>query len=107
MKRYRLTIFLPVVPEYRRFLAFRELIANAASWLFGGCTIVDHLEGRYRSRQKEIVKDTICIIFTDTFPMTSKQKNQLKSIVRHIADRIAQSLNQETVYITLTPVEIC
>jgi hypothetical protein len=89
MKPFRLTIFLPVVPEYRRFLAFRELIANAASWLFGGCTIVDDLEGRYRSRQQEIVKDTMSIIFTDTFPMTAKQKNQLKSIVRRIADRMA------------------
>jgi len=87
--------------------AYQDLmkaLADEFTLVFGGCTVVSGLDGKYLSNFGQIINDRITLIYTDTpfdlnenFDSVSKYSDKLR-------ESAFQSLDEEAILVAVWPV---
>jgi hypothetical protein len=83
-EKARIEVYLPDLPR----AAYQDLLTALArefTYTFGGCTIINGLDGRYLSQAGLMIQDRVNLIYTDTpypfeqnFDIISKYAGKLK-----------------------------
>ncbi len=99
-ERARIEVYLPDLPRVAYYDLLEEL-SREFTYTFGGCTIIQGLDGSYLSESGLPVQDRINLIYTDTpyafdenFQIISAYADKLKAAV-------ARALDEEAVLITV------
>jgi len=76
----RVEIYLPVRfdPSYQQPRAW---LVSEFTAFFGGCSVIDHVQGWYRAKDGSTVEDTITIIYSDTPKLHARDERALRLIL--------------------------
>ena len=98
LERARVEVYLPDLPRAAYYNLLDQL-TQEFTYAFGGCTIIQGLDGSYLSETGSSIQDRINLIYTDTpyafgqnFEVISTYANKLKAAVN-------AALEEETVLI--------
>lgn len=72
---------------------------------FGGCSVVDHVQGWYRANDASMVEDTITIIYSDTPELRSREERNVRAYLDGLKLFIESHLSEESIFIAYWPVE--
>ena len=102
-ERARVEVYLPDLPRVAYYNLLDEL-TQEFTYAFGGCTIIQGLDGSYLSEAGSPIQDRINLVYTDTpyafvenFETISTYADKLKSAVN-------TALDEETVLIAVLSV---
>lgn len=95
----RLEFYIPFIPVPEYYEVLDRLIKFFCKW-FGGCTIIDKVDGYYKEKNKKIIwPDIINIIVVDVPNKYSLQTNiELCTI---ISEAINKKFDQEETYFSI------
>lgn len=101
--RARVEVYIPDQPSpiYQDLL---NTLAEEFTLVFGGCTVISGLDGKYLSKFGQIIKDRVTLIYTDT---SFNFKDNLDSVARY-SDKLRESsfkaLEEEAILVAAWPV---
>ena len=72
---------------------------------FGGCSVIDHVQGWYRAKDGSTVEDTITIIYSDTPKLHARDERALRAYLDGLKLFIEFYLWEESIFIAYWPVE--
>ncbi len=72
---------------------------------FGGCTVIDHVQGWYRAKDASTVEDAITIIYSDTPELRAREERIVRLYLAGLKRFIESHLSEESVFIAFWPVE--
>jgi hypothetical protein len=100
----RVEVYLPVRfdSSYERT---REWLVEEFTAFFGGCTVIEHVQGWYRAKDFSTVEDTITIIYSDTPQLHAKEGRVLRTYLDGLKGFIEFHLSEESIFIAFWPVE--
>lgn len=101
--RARFEVYIPDQPS-QAYQDPLKTLADEFTIVFGGCTIVGGLDGKYLSNFGQIINDRVTLIYTDTpfdlhenFDSVSRYSDKLR-------ESTFKSLNEEAVLVAVWPV---
>ena len=101
--RARFEVYIPDQPS-QAYQDLLKTLANEFTVVFGGCTIVSGLDGKYLSSFGQVINDRVTLIYTDT-PFDLQEN--FDSVSRY-SDKLREStfvsLNEEVVLVAVWPV---
>lgn len=99
----RVEIYLPVRfdPSYQQTRAWlvRELTA-----FFGGCSVIDQIEGWYRAKDGSTIEDAITLIYSDTPKLQAQDERVLQDYLDELNRFTESYLSEESIFIAYWPV---
>ena len=72
---------------------------------YGGCSVIDDVEGWYRAKDASTVEDRITIIYSDTPELRAREESTLRSYLDGMKLFIESHLSEESIFIAYWPVE--
>lgn len=101
--RARVEIYIPDQPD----LAYQNLLNSLAeefTFVFGGCTIISGLEGKYLSNFGQIISDRVSLIYSDTSFDFQKNNDSISEYSDKLRQSAFKALNEEAVLVAVWPV---
>lgn len=100
----RVEVYLPFrfEPSYQQTRAW---LTNEFTALFGGCSVVENIQGWYRARDGSTVEDPTTVIYSDTPELVAQDHRTLRTHLRDLGRFIEIFLSEESVFIAFWPVE--
>ncbi len=83
----------------------REWLVGEFTAFFGGCSVIDNVQGWYRARDASTVEDTVTIIYSDTPELRAREERNVRSYLDGMKLFIETHLSEESVFIAFWPVE--
>ena len=72
---------------------------------FGGCSVIDHVQGWYRAKNFSTVEDTITIIYADTPELRAREDRVLRAYLDGLKVFIEFHLSEESIFVAFWAVE--
>ncbi len=101
--RARFEVYIPDQPSQ----AYQDLVTTLAeefTLVFGGCTVVSGLNGKYLSNFGQIINDRITLIYTDTPFDLPENFDAVSNYSDKLRESSFQSLDEEAILVTVWPV---
>jgi len=99
-EKARIEVYLPDLPRAAYYDLLEEL-SREFTYAFGGCTIIQGLDGSYLSEAGLPVQDRINLIYTDTPYAFDENFQTISAYADKLRAAVAKALNEETVLITV------
>ncbi len=99
----RFEVYIPDQPSQ----AYQDLVKTLAeefTIVFGGCTIVSGLSGKYLSNFGQIINDRITLIYTDTPFDLHENLEAVSNYSDKLRESAFQSLDEEAILVAVWPV---
>ena len=100
----RVEVYLPVrfAPSYQQT---REWLISEFTAFFGGCSVMDYVQGWYRAKDGSTIEDAVTIIYSDTQKLYARDERALRTYLEGLKLFIEADLLEESVFIAYWPVE--
>jgi hypothetical protein len=101
--RARVELYLPDKPTaiYKDLLA---TIVNEFTTSFGGCTVGRDFEGHYYSDAKQIVSESVLVVYSDTNFDFEQNGQALAEYAEELRDYAFNALDEEEILVAVWPV---
>ena len=100
-EKLRIELFLPDNPHpaYKALLAtFQDEFTTT----FGGCTVISHVEGHYRSEEnQQTITDHIHILFVDTDLQPALHQQAVEQYLHLVYETAYEALEEEAILISV------
>jgi hypothetical protein len=100
--RARFEVYIPDQPSQ----AYQNLVRTLAAeftLVFGGCTIVSGLNGKYLSNFGQIINDRITLIYTDTPLDLEENLEAVSNYSDKLREAAFHSLDEEAILVAVWP----
>lgn len=96
----RIEVYLPDLPKliYTNLL---QALSDEFTYVFGGCTVIGNLEGKYLSNFGQIIPDRINLIYTDTPFSFQENFSLLSNYADKIREAAFEALEEEAILIVV------
>lgn len=101
--RARFEVYIPDQPS-QTYGDLLSTLANEFTIVFGGCTIVRGLDGKYLSNFGQVINDRVTLIYTDTPFDLNENLDPVSRYSDKLRESTFQSLNEEAVLVAVWPV---
>ena len=99
----RFEVYIPDQPS-QTYQDLLITLANEFTLVFGGCTIVSGLDGKYLSGYGQVINDRVTLIYTDTPFDLNENLDSVSIYSDKLRESTFQSLNEEAVLVVVWPV---
>lgn len=101
--KVRFEVYLPR-RHARPYWEARVWLIDELTRLYGGCTVQENVNGHYLSRNKEIVEDSICVVYSDFEMDWSKPDERVLDYCTIVRQFLLDNLSEEEILVTAYPV---
>jgi hypothetical protein len=99
-------VYLPDV-RHPAYPELRDTLETEFTYAFGGCSLVNGLEGSYLSRAGTVIRDRVNLLFTDTPFTFAANLETLSKYVDTLRSAVMDALEEEEILIVVYPVFHC
>ena len=101
--KLRIEFYIPCLPKK----VYKELLLQLQEELstaFGGCTLLEKVEGCYLNDKGKLIYDVINILFVDTPLTLSNDTEAIEKYLNHCMLSINSELNEDVLFMTVNTV---
>ena len=100
----RVEVYLPVRFD-SSYQQTRGWLVEELTAFFGGCSVVDHVQGWYRAKDSSAISDTITLIYADAPELHALEERIPRGYLDGLKVVIEFHLSEESIFIAYWPVE--
>ena len=100
----RVEVYLPVSFS-SSYQQTRDWLVSEFTAFFGGCSVIDDVQGWYRAKDGSTIEDTNTIIYSDAPELSAREERIVRYYVDGLKVFIESYLSEESVLIAYWPVE--